>query len=68
MITTQRELRRRFWEECGDLPGITRHKITDYSGEGKMYDTTTRTEFVFWVDALNKNGEISDALVDRATL
>ena len=33
-----------------------------------MYCTDTLCAWVDWVDTLNKNGEISDALADRATL
>jgi hypothetical protein len=64
-ITTQAELRRRFWAEH---PELSRKRIIDYSGQGRMYCTDTRCAWVDWVDTLNKNGEISDALADRATL
>lgn len=63
--TTQREVRRAFWEEH---PDADRKKITHYSGEGKMYCTDTRTLFVDFVDRLSKDGDISPDLADRVTL
>ena len=65
MITNQRDLRRRFWAEHPTLP---RRRITDYSGKGKMYPTDTRVAWTDWLDAMQKNGEISSALAERATL
>ena len=65
MITTQRELRRRFWQEHSDLP---RRKIPNYSGNGTMHVTDTRCAFCDWLDYMAKSGEISQALADRATL
>lgn len=64
-ITNQRQLRREFWETFPNLP---RRRITNYSGNGKMYPTDTRCAFVDWLDALSKNGDISSDLADRATL
>lgn len=64
-ITTQKELRREFWETFPELP---RDRITDYSGNGKMYRTDTRCSFCDWVDALSKGGDISQELAARATL
>ena len=63
--TTQKQIRAAFWESHQDLP---RRKITNYAGNGKMYQTDTRCAFCDFVDALNKNGEISDQLANRATL
>ena len=63
--TTQAEIRRAFWETFPNLP---RRKIKDYAGAGKMYCTDTRCAFVDWLDSLSRNGEISPALADRATL
>lgn len=67
-ITTQRDLRREFWQQHCGLPGISRRKIINYSGNGRMYNTDTRCAFVDWIDALSKSGEISDELAQRATL
>lgn len=64
-ITTERELRREFWRT---FPNLQRRKITDYSGKGKMYVTDTRVAFCDWKDMLQKDGEISQELAQRATL
>lgn len=64
-ITTQKELRREFWQT---FPNLSRKRIKDYSGNGLMYCTDTRSTFVDWVDALSKDGSISEELADRATL
>lgn len=63
--TTQRELRRAFWEQH---PALSRRKITDYSGNGTMYCTDTRCVFVDWIDMLSRDGQISEELAQRATL
>ena len=63
--TTQKQIRAAFWEAHPDL---TRRKITNYAGTGKMYQTDTRCAFCDFVDALNKDGQISDQLANRATL
>jgi hypothetical protein len=65
MITTQRELRRTFW---ATFPHLSRRKIKNYAGNGKMYCTDTRTAWVNWLDCLSKNGEISQDLGERAEL
>lgn len=64
-ITTQRDLRRTFWR---DHPTLPRRRITNYSGNGKMHVTDTRVAWCDWIDALCKNGDISDELAQRATL
>ena len=63
--TTQREVRRAFWETHQNLP---RRKIKNYSGNGTMYPTDTRCAFTDFVDALSKNGDISQELAQRVTL
>lgn len=64
-ITTQRALRREFW---ATFTNLSRKRITNYAGTGKMWPTDTRCAFVDWVDVLVKNGEISETLAQRATL
>jgi hypothetical protein len=64
-ITTQRELRRVFWAQHPSLP---RRRILNYSGNGTMYPTATRVAFADWLDAMQKAGEVSQALAQRATL
>jgi hypothetical protein len=63
--TTQKQLRAAFWEAFPDLP---RRKVTDYSGKGKMYPTDTRVTWCDFVDSLQRNGEITEALASRASL
>jgi hypothetical protein len=65
MMTTQRELRAQFWATFPELP---RKRIQDHSGHGLMYPTDTRVTWVDWIDELERDGEISPALADRATL
>jgi hypothetical protein len=67
-MTTQKQIRARFWRDHKGIAGISRKQITDYSGDGKMHNTDTRTAFVDWIDALAKSGEISEQLADKATL
>ena len=68
MMTTQKEVRAAFWRDYKDAPGISPRRITDYSGNGKMYNIATRCAFTEYVDALYENGEISAALAARVTL
>jgi hypothetical protein len=65
MITTQKALRSQFWEIFSELP---KRKIKDYSGKGLMYQTDVRVTWVDWIDELERDGEITTALADRATL
>ena len=72
MYTTQRQIRRAFWQAAGAgefTPlRVTPKRITNYSGNGKMYNTDTRCCFVDWLDGLSKSGEVSEDLAQRATL
>ena len=63
--TTQAQIRAAFWEAHPNLP---RRRIPNYSGNGTMYPTDTRCAFVDFLDALARNGDISQALAQRATL
>lgn len=65
MLTTQRAVRRAFWEAHPTLP---RRKITNYSGNDKMHVTDTRCAFSDFVDYLSKSGEITQELAQRVTL
>ncbi len=64
-LTNQRAVRKAFFDEN---PQASRRKIRDYSGKGRMYDTDTRVAFVDWLDACQRDGRISNALANRATL
>ena len=63
--TTQAQVRKAFWEQH---PHLQRKKIKDYAGTGTMHVTDTRCAFVDFVDYLLSDGQISDALEQRATL
>ena len=66
--TNQRDLRRAFWEAHADNRNVTRRRITNYSGNGKMHNTDTRVAWCDWLDAMSKDGQISQELAQRATL
>ena len=70
MITTQKELRAQFWATFPELP--RRRYRYAWSRSDKtaelVYPVDTRVTFCDWLDALHRNGEISDALAGRATL
>jgi hypothetical protein len=68
MITNQRDLRRAFWEAHKGLGQVTRRRITDYSGNGKMHNTDTRCAWCDWLDYMSKDNQISQELAQRATL
>ena len=62
--TTQRELRRAFWQAH---PRLSRRRIR--SGNGTMHVTDTRCAWCDWLDWLSKDsGGISQELAQRATL
>jgi hypothetical protein len=64
-LTTARAVRAEFWREH---PMLSRKRITNYSGNGTMYTTDTRCAFCDFVDALSKDGAISQDLAQRITL
>lgn len=66
--TTQAQVRAAFWRDHADVPGITRKKIRNYSGNGTMHNTDTRCAFCNYVDMLSRDGDISEALARRVTL
>lgn len=67
MMTTQKEVRAAFWEqhphfdEQARAAGIRSKRQNEHCA-------TVRCAFVDFVDALQKNGEISEALARRVTL
>ena len=65
MYTTQKQVRAAFWESADSMngDGITRRKLPD--GD---YTTDTRCAFVDFVDALARDGHISESLAQRVTL
>lgn len=64
-MKTQKAVSLAFWR---DNASASRKRITHYSGAGLMFCTDTRVAFCDYVDALQKNGAISQALAQRATL
>lgn len=64
-LKTQKQVRDYFWQMH---PYCDRQKITDDSGTGKTYKTDTRVAFVDFVDALARDGSISQELAQRVTL
>ena len=67
-MTTQKELRVAFWRDHQGMKGISRRKITHYSGNGKMFNTDTRCAWTDYKDHLQTCGVISQELAYRATL
>lgn len=66
--TTVEQLRAAFWRDHADIETVSKRKIRNHAGNGKMYNTDTRCAFCDWLDAANKNREVSDSLANRATL
>lgn len=70
MYTTQKELRALFWETFPELPR-RRYRYSwnprDKTAE-LVYPIDTRCTWCDWIDSLERNGQISRALADRATL
>lgn len=64
-ITTQKEIRSDFWKSH---QGHSRRRIRDYSGTSLMYTADTRVAFCDFIDHLQRDGQISSALAQRATL
>ncbi len=62
-IITQRQLRALFWET---FPDLSRRHIPH--GKTWIYPTDTRVTWVDWIDGLARDGQISQALAQRATL
>lgn len=67
MLTTQKEIRTAFWETHPDLERKALRKGVKSKGHNAQ-NADTRCAFVDFVDFLCRNGEIREALADRATL
>lgn len=65
MMTTQRQIRRAFWQQHTHLQ---RRRFWDAAGTGLTYSADTRMAFVDFIDHLARSGEISEALAQRATI
>lgn len=67
MITTQKELRREFWAQHPYIAEDARQAGV-FSKRQNFHCTMVRCMFVDFVDMMHRDGQISDALADRATL
>jgi hypothetical protein len=67
MLTNQKQIRAAFWAAH---PEHEAHALKwgIKTAPQNRHNTTTRTAFVDFVDALNRSGQISDALAQRVTL
>ena len=59
--TNQKELRKAFWQLCDECR-------IDYTGKKTKFDLDLNMAFNDWIDGLQKDGDISVNLRDRATL
>ena len=67
-MRTQKEIRAAFWAEMSGTNGVSKRKISEYSGTGKMYDTDTRCAFVDWMDTQARAGLITQKQAENVTL
>lgn len=66
-MTTQKELRAAFWEIMPPNVVCLLNRNGNPRSQNKQ-PADTRMAFVDWIDCLQKDGEISEALAHRATL
>ncbi len=69
-MTNQKQIRAAFWEAFPDLPR-RRYRYSPSRSDKTaelVYPIDTRCAFVDFLDQLQRNGIISEALADRATL
>lgn len=67
MITSQKQLRALFWETFPEFEKIARKNKTLSKGQNSQI-CDCRCAFVDWVDSLGRDGQISQRLLDNATL
>ena len=69
-MTTQKQIRAAFWQAFPELP--RRRYRYSWSQSDKtaelVYPIDTRCAFVDFLDSLERSGQISEALANRATL
>jgi hypothetical protein len=65
--TTQKQLRRAFWESQPHLDAEARRRGIRSRPQNQQHQDT-RYAWTLFLDNLHRNGEISDALAFRATL
>jgi hypothetical protein len=69
-MTNQKQIRAAFWEAFPDLPRRRYRYSPNRSDKTAqlVYSIDTRCAFVDFVDQLQREGVISEALADRVTL
>ena len=67
MLTSQKQIRESFWAAHPKLEEIARKRGTFSKGQNSQ-NCDTRCAFVDFVDSLQKSGQISEKLADRACL
>lgn len=69
-MTNQKEIRAAFWEAFPDLPRRRYRYSPNRSDKTAelVFPIDTRCAFVDFVDHLQRSGDISEALANRATL
>jgi hypothetical protein len=70
MLTNQKQIRDAFWQAFPNLPR-RRYRYSlrrDDKAAPLVYPVETRCAFVDFLDALHRDGQVSDALANRATL
>ena len=69
-MTNQKQIRAAFWEAFPDLPRRRYRYIPNRSDKTAelVYPIDTRCAFVDFLDQLQRDGTISEALAARATL
>jgi hypothetical protein len=67
MFTNQKQIRAAFWQEHPGLDDEARARRTRSKGQNAQ-TTDTRCTFCDWLDTLHRDGQVSDALAQRATL
>ncbi len=64
MITTQKALRAAFWEQCNSGLRLS-YKVSYRQND---YSATVRCDWCDFVEAMRRDGQISEDLAFRATL
>jgi hypothetical protein len=69
-MTNQKQIRQAFWDAFPDLPRKRyRYSPNRFDKTAQLvYPIDTRCAFVDFVDNLQRNGDISESLANRATL
>ena len=66
--TTQKQIRAAFWRDNSDRLTRKQRTMTGRTPTQNDYPADTRCAFVDYVDMLQRDGQISEALAERVTL